>query len=89
MYKATIERPPAMTVMMRARGGSFKGHFQINDRIVLAPDSGSIRPQNGLFILARTTGNEPQLTIEFSPPAGSSLPIDLIFLPHANGIGLY
>jgi hypothetical protein len=89
MYKVDIERPPAMTVMMRARGGSFKGHFQINDRIVLAPDSGSLRPQNGLFVLARTKGNEPQLTIEFSPPAGSSLPIDLIFLPHANGIGLY
>jgi hypothetical protein len=78
-----------MTVMVRARGGSFKGHFKINDGIVLVPASGSLRPADGLFVLARTSGEEEQLHIEFSPPAGSSLPIDLIFMPHKNGAGLY
>lgn len=89
MYKLQIKAPPAMTVMVRARGGSFKGHFKINDGIVLVPASGSLRPADGLFVLARTSGEEEQLHIEFSPPAGSSLPIDLIFMPHKNGAGLY
>ncbi len=89
VYKVRVQAPPAMTLMMRASGGSYKGHFKINDEIVLVPGSGTLQPQDGLFVLARTTGEEEMLDIEFSPPAGSSLPIDLLFMPHADGAGLY
>lgn len=89
VYDLVIEKPPAMTVMMRARGGSYKGHFMIDERVVFAPASGVIRPQDGLFVLGRTDGQTEEMHIRFSPPASSSLPFDLIFMPHGQGGGLY
>jgi hypothetical protein len=32
-------------------------------------------------VLARTTGDEASLDIEFTPPAGSAFPIDIVFYP--------
>ncbi len=81
MYHIHADHPPKLAILMLARGGVFKGPFMVNGELVLAPASGVITPSDGIFILARTTGKEKELVIEFTPPAASNFPIDLILWP--------
>lgn len=81
VYKIHSDKPKKMAVLLLARGGPFKGPFKINGEIVKAPASGVLTSFDGMVILAKTTGKEESLDIEFSPPAGSSFPINLIFYP--------
>jgi PKD repeat protein len=81
VYKIHADKPRKMAIMLLAYGGVFKGPIKINGEISLVPYSGVITAFDGMQILARTTGNEEALDIEFTPPAGSAFPIDLIFYP--------
>ncbi|MZQ82634.1 copper amine oxidase N-terminal domain-containing protein [Paenibacillus sp. 5J-6] len=81
VYKIHTDKPRKMAVMIMARGGVFKGPFKINGEIIPVPYSGVITAFDGMEVLARTTGTEDALDIEFTPPAGSAFPIDLIFYP--------
>ncbi|WP_248929529.1 stalk domain-containing protein [Paenibacillus hamazuiensis] len=81
VYKIHSPKPRKMAIMVLAKGGIFKGPFKINGEIRLVPESGVLTAFDGMQILARTTGKEDSLDIEFSPPAGSAFPIDLIFYP--------
>ncbi|CAG7648730.1 hypothetical protein PAESOLCIP111_05677 [Paenibacillus solanacearum] len=81
IYKIHADKPRKMAVMIMAKGGVFKGPFKINGDIRLVPESGVITAFDGMQILAKTTGKEDALDIEFSPPAGSAFPIELIFYP--------
>ncbi|MDQ1911383.1 stalk domain-containing protein [Paenibacillus sp. GD4] len=81
VYKIHADKPRKMAVMILPKGGVFKGPFKINGDIRLVPESGVMTAFDGMQILARTTGKEDSLDIEFSPPAGSAFPIDLIFYP--------
>ncbi|ANE46850.1 hypothetical protein SY83_11830 [Paenibacillus swuensis] len=79
--KLRIDSPPKMAVMVMARGGTFKGPFKINGEFVMVRDSGVLSYLDGPLIIAKTTGYERTLDIEFTPPAGSAFPIDMIFYP--------
>jgi len=81
MYNIHIEKPKKMAVLLMARGGVFKGPFKINGEFSMAPHSGIIPAFEVIHVLARTNGTEEKLDIEFTPPAGSAFPIDLIFYP--------
>ncbi|WP_159888386.1 stalk domain-containing protein [Paenibacillus puerhi] len=81
VYKIHMDKPRKMAVMILPKGGVFKGPFKINGEMRLVPESGVITAFDGLQIIAKTTGTEDALDIEFSPPAGSAFPIDLIFYP--------
>ncbi|MFC5450894.1 stalk domain-containing protein [Paenibacillus aestuarii] len=81
VYKIHADKPRKMAVMIMAKGGIFKGPFKINGEIIPVPASGVITAFDGMEVLARTTGTEDSLDIEFTPPAGSAFPIDLIFYP--------
>ncbi|TBL69803.1 stalk domain-containing protein [Paenibacillus thalictri] len=81
VYKIHSDQPRKMAIMILAKGGVFKGPFKINGEIRLVPESGVLTPFDNMQILAKTTGKEKSLDIEFSPPAGSAFPIDLIFYP--------
>ena len=80
-YNISLNNPGKKAIVLRARGGGFKGAFKINGEIVLAPVSGVISANDPVFMLGRTDGDEKVLNIEFTPPSGSSFPIDLIFYP--------
>jgi hypothetical protein len=67
--------------MLIAKGGLFKGPFVIDGQFMMAPASGVISAFQSVQILARTTGTEDSFDLEFTPPAGSAFPIDLIFYP--------
>jgi hypothetical protein len=81
VYKIHADKPRKMAIMILARGGVFKGPFKINGEFMPVPWSGVLTAFDGMQILARTTGPEDALDIEFTPPAGSAFPIDLIFYP--------
>lgn len=81
VYKIHSDKPRKMAIMIIAKGGAFKGPFKINGEMVKVPASGVLTAFDGLIILAKTTGKEESLDIEFSPPAGSAFPINLIFYP--------
>jgi PKD repeat protein len=81
VYKIHADKPRKMAVMILAYGGVFKGPFKINGEVHLVPASGVITAFDGMQILTKTTGTEEALDIEFTPPAGSAFPIDLIFYP--------
>lgn len=81
LYKIHAAHPRRLAVLLMARGGVYKGPVKINGELVMVPQSGVLAPTEGLYLLWRTTGQEPSLDIEFTPSAGSSLPINLIFYP--------
>ncbi|WP_309123350.1 stalk domain-containing protein [Paenibacillus sp.] len=81
VYNIRVKNPGKSALVMLARGGIYKGPLKINGEMVLAPASGVITALDGVFMLYRTTGNEPYLDIELTPPAGSYLPIDLVLYP--------
>ncbi|MCF2941800.1 copper amine oxidase N-terminal domain-containing protein [Paenibacillus alkaliterrae] len=81
VYKIHAEKPRKMAIIVVAKGGAFKGPFKVNGEIRKVPGSGVLTAFDGMVILAKTTGKEESLDIEFSPPAGSSFPINLIFYP--------
>jgi PKD repeat protein len=85
VYKIHADKPRKMAVMIMAYGGVFKGPFKINGEVHLVPQSGVLTAFDGMQILAKTTGTEAALDIEFTPPAGSAFPIDLIFYPLDDG----
>ncbi|ULL19349.1 copper amine oxidase N-terminal domain-containing protein [Paenibacillus sp. H1-7] len=81
VYKIHADKPRKMAIMIQPLGGVFKGPFKINGEMHLVPQSGVLTAFDGMQILAKTTGEEDSLDIEFTPPAGSAFPIDLIFYP--------
>jgi PKD repeat protein len=81
VYKIHIPEPRKMAVLLLPRGGVFKGPFKVNGKMVLAPPSGVMMDYQGYTIIARTTGTEKALDIEFTPAAGSAFPVDVIFYP--------
>jgi PKD repeat protein len=81
IYTIHSDKPRKMAVMLVAKGGPFKGPFVIDGQFMMAPASGVISAFQSVQILARTTGTEDSFNLEFTPPAGSAFPIDLIFYP--------
>lgn len=81
VYNIRVMNPGKVTVALLARGGPFKGPFVINQEMILAPSSGVVTPLDGIFLLTRTTGLEPYVDIQFSPPAGSAFPVDVLLYP--------
>jgi PKD repeat protein len=81
VYKIHADKPRKMAVLLVAKGGPFKGPFLVNGQFMMAPASGVISAFKSIQVLARTTGTEDSFDIEFTPPAGSAFPIDLIFYP--------
>jgi hypothetical protein len=81
MYRMTVKHEQRIAVAIRARGGMFKGHMLFDGNLVFIPNSGVLTPQDGLQLLYRTNNESGQMLIEFSPPAGSAFPIDLVFFP--------
>lgn len=81
VYHIHADHPRKMAILLLAKGGYYKGPFKIDGSIRRVPDSGVLTAFDGMIILKKTTGNEDSLDIEFTPPAGSSFPINLIFYP--------
>lgn len=81
VYTITVDNPGNKAILLMARGGAFKGAFKVNGEFVRVPNNGVFTPQDGYVTLGQTSSKDSKLTIQFTPPAGSSFPINLIFYP--------
>lgn len=81
VYKLHADKPRKMAILFLPRGGVFSGPMKINGEFVKVPVSGVMTAFDGLQLVGRTTGKEDSLDIEFTPPAGSAFPVDLLFYP--------
>lgn len=81
VYHIRINNPKKMAILFLARAGGYKGPMTINGEVVQVPKSGIITPLDRYTLVERTKGTEGVLDIEITPPAGSNLPVDLVFYP--------
>ncbi len=80
MYEIVFERLPANTaVLLNPRGGALCGAVRVNGEVWETPSEGFISPQSQAVVL-RKIGRAGSLRIEFTPPAGSYLPVNILLV---------
>lgn len=81
VYQLTFDRLPGNTaLLLNPRGGNFCGAVRAGQKVVPAPASGYIPPQRHAVILVKNEKPGP-VALEFSPPSGSYLPVNILSLP--------
>lgn len=75
---------PHTAIAVNPRGGYYAGAFIINGQVVFATTDSTLANPNEVGMLHRTGDTPETVTITFTPAAGSSLPINLLFLPLPN-----
>ncbi len=78
-YRINIQTEHRVGVLFSSRGGVFAGAGAWNGKAFNLPNQGILQAQEGCMIGVVEPG--PETTLEFIPPAGSYLPINLIFIP--------
>lgn len=78
-YRITIRTEYRVGVLFSARGGVFAGAGNWDGETFYLPNQGILQPKEGCVIGVVEPGREKVL--EFIPPAGSYLPVNLIFIP--------
>lgn len=87
LYKVTLNRvAPNTAISFNGRGGSYAGALLVNGETVQLPTNGVLRDANKANIVYRTGDKEEKVEILFTPAAGSSMPVNLIFqqIPKAH-----
>jgi len=79
VYRITIKSKYRVGVLFSARGGVFGGAGAWNGEAFNLPNRGILQAREGCMIGVVEPGQEKVL--EFIPPAGSYLPVNLIFIP--------
>lgn len=81
-YRIELEKVSAQTaVLINARGGPFCGAVNLDGQTILGvPQEGILMAQKWAVILSRQQTGSP-LAVEFSPPSGSPLPVNILFAP--------
>lgn len=80
LYDITIETKFRTGVVLSARGGPLAGAGKWDGQVFYLPNSGILNSQQkGALIGVLSPGQ--QKTLRFSPPSGSFLPVNLIFIP--------
>ncbi|MCG8403186.1 MAG: copper amine oxidase N-terminal domain-containing protein [Firmicutes bacterium] len=79
IYRINIQSKYRVGVLFSARGGVFAGAGAWQGEAFNLPNQGILKAREGCVIGIVEPGQER--TLEFIPPAGSYLPINLIFIP--------
>ncbi len=79
IYRIAIRTEFPVGVLFSARGGVFAGAGNWDGQAFNLPNQGLLQPKGGCMIGVVEPGEEKVL--EFIPPAGSYLPVNLIFIP--------
>ena len=81
-YSLKIRHSKPYAVLMMARGGSYKGAFYHQQEIIKVPKSGTLTPFKQAALVTRIYPDSSEMSqLQWIPPAGSSLPIELYFIP--------
>lgn len=82
VYQLVIDRLPRDTALfLNPRGGNFCGAVRIGQQVVPAPANGYAAPQREAVVLHKNGNAAQRLTMDFSPPSGSYLPVSILSLP--------
>lgn len=79
IYRIRITAQNRVGVLFSPRGGVFAGAGEWDRKAFYLPNKGVLQPKEGAMIGVIEPGQEKVL--EFIPPAGSYLPVNLIFIP--------
>ncbi|MCL2337858.1 MAG: copper amine oxidase, partial [Firmicutes bacterium] len=80
IYKITVTSKKRVGVIFSPRGGVFAGAGKWDSQAFYLPNQGILKPQTEFALIGILEPNK-QKTLEFIPPAGSYLPINIIFYP--------
>lgn len=78
-YRISIRSKNRVGVLFSPRGGVFAGAGAWDGEAFYLPNRGILQPKTGAVIGVVEAGKEKVL--EFIPPAGSYLPVNLVFIP--------
>ncbi|MGZ9586121.1 stalk domain-containing protein [Paenibacillus marinisediminis] len=82
LYHIELNRvAPNTLISFNARGGSYSGALLVNGQTVQTPNNGLLNTSNEASVVYRTGDREEKVDIWFTPAAGSSMPVNLIFTP--------
>ncbi|WP_096202398.1 stalk domain-containing protein [Bacillus sp. FJAT-45350] len=85
VYTIQLEKvAPNTTILLNPRGGQYAGSFIVNGKVVGTPEQGILEGPTEAVPLYRTGSREERVELKFMPPAGSNLPINLLFIPQNN-----
>lgn len=79
VYSITITSKQRVGIIFTPRGGMYTGAGQWDGRAFNIPNRGILNPMEGAMIGVIEAGESKEL--KFIPPAGSYLPVNLIFVP--------
>ncbi|RKP56876.1 copper amine oxidase N-terminal domain-containing protein [Cohnella endophytica] len=72
---------PNTAIVVNPRGGYYAGAFTVNGKVVYATNNSYLLNPNEVGMLYKTGDTTESVTIQFTPASGSSLPINLLFMP--------
>ncbi|MBU8905961.1 copper amine oxidase N-terminal domain-containing protein [Desertibacillus haloalkaliphilus] len=83
MYHLEFEEvAPNTAIVVNPRGGHYAGAFLVNNNLIYAPAAGILSGPTEAGVIYRTGNRAEEVTISFSPAAGSNLPINVVFIPY-------
>lgn len=82
LYRIHLNKvAPNSLIAFNSRAGSYTGAILVNGKAVTTPTKGLLEGSNEASVVYRTGDYEEKVEILFSPAAGSSLPVNFIFMP--------
>lgn len=82
LYHIVLERvAPNTMISFNARAGAYAGAILVNGQTVYSPNNGLLKNSSESSVVYRTGDTEEKVDIWFTPAAGSSLPVNLVFNP--------
>ncbi|UUZ78971.1 PKD domain-containing protein [Paenibacillus sp. P26] len=79
-YSLRLNHPRAAAVAVRPVNGVLTGTVKVNGQ-PLVPPAGGIAAQDGAWLIARTTGKEAVLDMEYIPSPGSAETVEWLLFP--------
>ena len=82
LYHIELQRvAPNTMISFNARAGAYAGAILVNGQTVFSPNNGLLNNSSESSVVYRTGNTEEKVDIWFTPAAGSSLPVNLVFNP--------
>lgn len=80
IYRITVQAKERVGIIFSPRGGVFAGAGKWDGDAFYLPNTGMMQPQTEFALIGILEPGKEKV-LEFIPPAGSYLPVNLIFLP--------
>jgi hypothetical protein len=79
-YTLSVKTTEKTALLFNPRGGVFSGILTLDGTLLPVPNSGFVM-NNTDVVVAAILPEDEEFTLEFMPPGGSYLPLNVIFWP--------